>query len=298
MIEIRVPTYKRPELLHRALSSLIDQTLQTWQAIVLEDSPENESQTVVRDLADERIEFRACSRNRGSVANLSLAYSPDAFCKGTRYACVLEDDNYYRPTYLANAVARLERFGVDVFCGNSQIAQLYEDGTEVVEERYTMSPTYGFSVRTVDIQERLRAFSGEHPISNLSIVWRLNRGIDFSVSSERYNWIAAELRRALAWPGVMVYDPAVNAVWTNFADRKSVQPPGPTHGRRWSRSVIIMNTQWVKLIKKYRVTFDTKDEETVRGRCLDSISLSALRSISGVSDVIRVARNLAIVICY
>src|SRR5579862_1131830 len=38
-VEIRVPTFRRPELLRRALASVIGQTYPDWRCIVLDDSP-------------------------------------------------------------------------------------------------------------------------------------------------------------------------------------------------------------------------------------------------------------------
>lgn len=37
LCEIRVQTYRRPELLRRALGSLIDQTHRNWVAVVMDD---------------------------------------------------------------------------------------------------------------------------------------------------------------------------------------------------------------------------------------------------------------------
>ena len=45
--EVRVPTYRRPELLERCLKSLIAQTHENWRAIVLDDSPEREGEAVL-----------------------------------------------------------------------------------------------------------------------------------------------------------------------------------------------------------------------------------------------------------
>jgi glycosyltransferase involved in cell wall biosynthesis len=42
LCEVRIPTYKRPDLLKRALSNLRKQTYDNWQAIAFDDSPEQE----------------------------------------------------------------------------------------------------------------------------------------------------------------------------------------------------------------------------------------------------------------
>jgi glycosyltransferase involved in cell wall biosynthesis len=298
MFEIRIPTYKRPHLLKRALSSVIAQTMGDWRAIVLEDSPQNESVDVVNHFNDDRIEFRKCSRNRGVAGNLSYAFSPEPFCKGARYACVLEDDNYYQPRFLANATERLEESNLDVFCGNAQVAQLFENGTQIIQERYTMSQIYGHSIREIDIKERLRAFlSGGCVIGNLCLVWKLGKSIDLSVSGEQFSQIAQERLRAISWIEPMIFDPEPNAIWTNFADKETLDKTR-SHNRRWRRSQILMNTKWVSVMKKCK--FEAREEEmaTVQALCLDSLSYSAIKSISSPEDVLRIVRNLFLFLFY
>lgn len=202
-----MPTYKRPDLLSRALSSILGQTSSDWRCIVIDDSPNNEGAGIVEHLNDSRIKHCRCSKNKGLVANLRFAFSPEPFFKEARYACGLEDDNYYRPHFVSTAVHRLEQFGLNVFCGNSQIAQLSDSGTEVIEERYTMSPSYGTILREIDISEMLRGFIYGFSVTNLSLVWRLDASIDFSISDEQYNQIAQEKRHAWVWNEPMIYDP-------------------------------------------------------------------------------------------
>jgi glycosyltransferase involved in cell wall biosynthesis len=232
MIEIRVPAYKRPELLKRALSSVLAQTSSGWRCIVLDDSPANEGAGIVKYLNDCRIKHLHCSKNIGLLANLRFAFSPHPFFEESRYACVLEDDNYYRPNFISNAMRRLEQSTLDVFCGNSQIAQLSDSGSEIIEERYTLSPIYGDTIREIDLIARLRAYLHGFPVTNLSLVWRLNAGIDFSISDEQYNQIAQEKRRAFAWRGPMIYDPEPNSIWTNFCDRQATATT-TRHSRLW-----------------------------------------------------------------
>jgi glycosyltransferase involved in cell wall biosynthesis len=109
MIEIRVPTYKRPNLLNRTLCSILAQKWSNWRCIVVDDSPDNEGARIVELLRDTRLEHRRCSNNKGLGTNLSFAFSPQAFFEEALYACVLEDDNYYRPHFLSNAMRHLEQ---------------------------------------------------------------------------------------------------------------------------------------------------------------------------------------------
>jgi hypothetical protein len=208
---------------------------------------------------------------------------------------VLEDDNYYKPCFISNAVRRLQQSQLNVFCGNSQIAQLSDDGIEVIQERYTMSPIYGNVVREVDLLERLRVFIHAFPVTNLALVWRLGSGIDFSISDEQYNHIAQEKRRAWVWNDPMIYDPEPNSVWTNFCDRL---PAAATalRNRRWRFGEMKMNTQWIKLMKHCCFEPCDHEREAIRLIQLDSFCYSAFTAISASSDVLRLAKNAMVIL--
>jgi hypothetical protein len=227
------------------------------------------------------------------LANLRFAFSPHPFFEESRYACVLEDDNYYRPNLISNAMRRLEQSTLDVFCGNSQIAQLSDSGSEIIEERYTLSPIYGDTIREIDLIARLRAYLHGFPVTNLSLVWRLNAGIDFSISDEQYNQIAQEKRRAFAWRGPMIYDPEPNSIWTNFCDRQATATT-TRHSRLWRLGDMTMNTQWLDLAKQCNFKPTAQENEAIRLLRLNSFSFFAFASATTPRDVLKLGKNLII----
>lgn len=176
MIEIRIPTFKNPALLRRALSSLEEQTLPSWRGVVLEDSPGNEGLPVVESISDSRIEHRECRSNRGLVQNLQRAFSPKPFFKESRYACVLEDDNYFRPTFLEHAI---ESLGADhtVFQGTAQKANFFGDGRGNIRREFSLRDAYGDKPRLISLTDRLQSFpDNKQPVANLGLVWKLEAG--------------------------------------------------------------------------------------------------------------------------
>ncbi|MEO0903114.1 MAG: glycosyltransferase, partial [Bacteroidota bacterium] len=106
--EVRVTTYKRPDLLKRALTSLQEQTYPFWKAIVLDDSPEREGADVVRKINDLRIIYRANPKNLGRNKNIDFAFQSRNIIGG-RYACILEDDNYFFPDFIESNIQSLTR---------------------------------------------------------------------------------------------------------------------------------------------------------------------------------------------
>src|SRR5438876_1081588 len=99
VVEVRVPTYRRPRLLRRALDSLVAQGYKDWRCIVFDDSPDREAEWVCNGLADPRIVYVSNNKRLGAGPNLDQCFRKRAYCAGDLF-CVLEDDNYLQPTCL------------------------------------------------------------------------------------------------------------------------------------------------------------------------------------------------------
>ncbi|TAE60377.1 MAG: glycosyltransferase family 2 protein [Nostocales cyanobacterium] len=120
LCEIRVPTYKRPELLKRALKSLISQDFENWKAIIMDDSPEQEAKEIVELFADERLIYSPNPKNLGSAGNIDRAFQSSSIVGGT-YACILEDDNWFMPSFLSENIHSLEKNNVNILLRNQEI---------------------------------------------------------------------------------------------------------------------------------------------------------------------------------
>jgi len=126
MIRIGVPTYRRPELLRRALTSLQAQTFSDWIATVHNDAPDDEAPaTIASELGDPRIQVMPMPRHLGPVAVFNLAYT-----SGTEpFFALLEDDNTWQPEFLQRLLNVLENHPsvAAVWC-NQRVIQLTDSG--------------------------------------------------------------------------------------------------------------------------------------------------------------------------
>ena len=97
LVRVFVPTYRRNDLLPRALKSLLAQTFTRWVCEVHNDDPTNSFPTqLVKRLGDPRIGLCNHERNLGPAETFNLFFRP------TRepFYCVLEDDNWWEPEFL------------------------------------------------------------------------------------------------------------------------------------------------------------------------------------------------------
>lgn len=106
-VRVFLCTYRRPQLLRRALASLLAQTHTDWICELHNDDPGDEApRRVLEELApgDKRFHYHPHDSNWGAVATFNHAYAggPEP------YASLLEDDNWWKPDFLRSSVATLE----------------------------------------------------------------------------------------------------------------------------------------------------------------------------------------------
>ena len=126
--EIRLLTYKRPEWLRRAIKTAVEQDYQDVRVIVQDDAPGPVTEAVIASFNDPRILYRPNPTNLGCAANTDLAFGPEPVAGG-EYFCLLEDDNWLRPTYVSANIDCLKRSGTHVLLRNQEVWTQTADAT-------------------------------------------------------------------------------------------------------------------------------------------------------------------------
>jgi glycosyltransferase involved in cell wall biosynthesis len=96
---IITPTYKRADLLSRAVLSLQSQTYADWEMIIVNDSPNDESYTpFASSINDPRIHYHVNHTNKG--VNYSRNFALDRVSASSKWIVLLDDDDYLAPDAL------------------------------------------------------------------------------------------------------------------------------------------------------------------------------------------------------
>lgn len=95
LFSIILPSYNRSEMLKTAIESVMKQTVDNWELIVVDDGSTDPTKSVVESFKDERIRYvyqenqeRSAARNNG----IQLAQG--------QLICFLDSDDYYLPFHL------------------------------------------------------------------------------------------------------------------------------------------------------------------------------------------------------
>jgi glycosyltransferase involved in cell wall biosynthesis len=122
-----LPTFRRANLLPRAVESLLKQTHTNWVCELHNDDPADPFPAeLVSRLSDSRIQLVQHERNLGTVATFNLFYQPlpEAFYS------ILEDDNWWEPEFLEKMLDAMTAFpnATLAWC-NQHIWQEMTDGS-------------------------------------------------------------------------------------------------------------------------------------------------------------------------
>lgn len=112
LLSVVITTYNRGAVLTRALRTLIAQTEQKWDAIVIGDACSDDTQAQVAALGDDRIRFVNLPNRFGEQAGpnsvgMALARAP--------YVAFLNHDDYWLEQHLALALNDLNETGADIY---------------------------------------------------------------------------------------------------------------------------------------------------------------------------------------
>jgi len=114
VVSVVIPAYNAEHWLAETIQSVLDQTYQEFEVIIVDDGSTDTTRRVVENFKDERILY-LYQENQG----LSSARNSGIRAACGRYIALLDADDLFKPDKLAQQVARLERepdLGV-VTCG-------------------------------------------------------------------------------------------------------------------------------------------------------------------------------------
>jgi glycosyltransferase involved in cell wall biosynthesis len=127
MISVIIPTYKRKELLDRALSSIKQQSYQDTETIVIDDDSDPSVKALIDDSYHQLNIKYIKSRNIGGAKARNLGIEEAS----GEYIAFLDDDDYYHNDKLKSQHEHLEKNDADVvICGSINITTNQELGLE------------------------------------------------------------------------------------------------------------------------------------------------------------------------
>ncbi len=128
-VSVVIPTYDRPQLLARALRSVLAQSFGDFEVLVIDDGPSEETAAVTAGCRDTRVRYLRQPRNRGVAAARNRGLRE---ARG-RYIAFLDDDDEWLPDKLARQVALFRASPSDIGLLYTGVETVHADGSRAVE---------------------------------------------------------------------------------------------------------------------------------------------------------------------
>jgi glycosyltransferase involved in cell wall biosynthesis len=103
-VSVIIPTYNRAEFIGRAISSVLTQTFEDFELLVVDDASTDRTRQVVHQIRDDRIRFIAHKANKGGSAARNTGIKQ---AEGN-YIAFLDDDDEWLPNKLQRQVELLD----------------------------------------------------------------------------------------------------------------------------------------------------------------------------------------------
>jgi glycosyltransferase involved in cell wall biosynthesis len=104
-ISVVVPTYNRGYIISESIKSVLGQTYQDFELVIVDDGSKDNTHEVVSRFADPRIRYTRHEHNRGC----SAAYNTGLREARGEFVAILDSDDIWKPERLAKAVNFLKR---------------------------------------------------------------------------------------------------------------------------------------------------------------------------------------------
>ena len=142
LFSVVIPTFDRANLVRRAIASVLAQTIEDFEIIVVDDGSTDNTGEVVRAFGDPRIQLVRLTENRGPAAARNAGI---AAARGELIS-LLDSDDEYLPTFLERTHATLAQTDSRVgFCwaGTQKALESDVEGLHVdIARRRIWNPTF------------------------------------------------------------------------------------------------------------------------------------------------------------
>jgi len=123
LVSIVIPTHNRPELVRKAIESVLGQTFRDFEIIIIDDGQEKRAKEAVLMFADDRIRYVAHDKERGCSGAKNTGIRE---AKG-KYVAFLDDDDTWSDNKLSLQIEALKDVPADVAYSFTAVTDVFDD---------------------------------------------------------------------------------------------------------------------------------------------------------------------------
>ncbi|MGB0757157.1 MAG: glycosyltransferase family 2 protein [Patescibacteria group bacterium] len=123
-VSVIIPTYNRPEFIDKAIDSVLQQTYQDFEIIVVDDGVDKRADQVVSSFDDQRVRYIPHKENKGGAAARNTGIKE---AQG-EYIAFLDDDDTWVSEKLETQIQTLEQLSSEVGFCYCAVTQIRDEG--------------------------------------------------------------------------------------------------------------------------------------------------------------------------
>mgnify|MGYP003370537141 CR=1 FL=1 len=271
ILSIILPVYNGEAFIKRTIQSVIDQELQDWELIIINDGSKDQSETIISDFCtfDTRI-ITISQENKGLSAARNVGYH-----KATgKYIVFLDADDYVEPNYYKKLVVSTERYGAD-FVISSYIRDFVQSDAQI------KSKLVCFKEQFLEKYNQIQQCCSKIYFYNVYIhVWNKIYRHDFLL---KHGIVFDETKRyAEDVPyNIAVLEKAKNILFVDVPGYHYVCHKAERLTGKWNKSLLIDNCKVYQKIVAYEQDYlGMKQSEVAAGMYLRSCFLTVEKMIN------------------
>ena len=133
MISVIIPSYNHEKYIGRCIESVLNQTFQDFELIIIDDASKDNSLEIINTYSDDRISSYKLQSNHGSYYSQNMGIELAKY----DYISILNSDDYYFENRLAKCLSFIE--GRDVDFVGTNIELIDSDGVVINDNWWTKS---------------------------------------------------------------------------------------------------------------------------------------------------------------
>jgi len=115
LVSVIIPTHNRASLLRRAITSVLEQTYNNLEVIIVDDASNDETRKIISNIQDERIQYIRHKTNKGG----SAARNSGIRAATGEYIAFLDDDDEWEPKKTEEQMKVLQKYDA-VLCTSDE----------------------------------------------------------------------------------------------------------------------------------------------------------------------------------
>ena len=125
-----IPTYNRPHLIGRAIKSVLNQTYQNFEIVVIDSSPDDKTEKVVKSFNEKKIKY--IHNKEKTITSAARNQGIRESNQNSKYIAFLDDDDEWLPRFLEKTSKVLEE-KEDIVMATSNLELRTRDGKRIRE---------------------------------------------------------------------------------------------------------------------------------------------------------------------